>query len=225
MNSLWSKLNLASKTLAITIPVILIGMSGLTYWLADGMRGDLQKRLQERSIIIQKQIEVTRGYLASQYVAKIKSAGQGVMKVGQEHSAPDTVPLPATATREMSEQLSQLGFYSARVISRTPLNPANSAQDQFEEEALRVLEAGATESIRVEPVKGVMMFRRMTPDIISSQACIGCHTDKKMGEMVGAVSVQVPMETRVATSISMLLFRPRLAASRLADDSVLLQVS
>jgi|GEM_PF-2513671 len=194
MNGLWSKLNLASKTLALTIPVILIGMVGLAFWLADGMRGNVQARLGERAAIIQKQIEITRGYLASQYVAKIKGAGQGVMKVGQEHSAPDTVPLPATATREISEQLSQLGFYSARVISRTPLNPANSAQGTFEEEALRALEAGATESVRIEPVKGVMMFRRMTPDIITSQACIGCHTDKKMGDMVGAVSVQIPMD-------------------------------
>ncbi|MEO5954592.1 MAG: methyl-accepting chemotaxis protein, partial [Nitrospiraceae bacterium] len=194
MNSLWVKLRLAAKTISLTIPVILIGMGLLTYWLADGMRVDLQNRLQERGTIIQKTIEVTRAYLASQYVAKIKGAGQGVMKVGQEHSAPDTVPLPATATREISEELSQLGFYRARVISKTPLNPANSAQDAFEEEGLRALEAGATESIRTESVKGAMMFRRMTPDIITSQACIGCHTDKKMGDMVGAVSVQIPME-------------------------------
>ena len=194
MTPYWSRLNLASKVLTLTIPVILVGMGGLTYWLAEGMRGDLENRLRDRSIVIQKQIEVTRGYLASQYVAKIKSAGQGIIKIGQDHSAPDTVPLPATATREMSEQLSQLGIYTARVISQTPLNPANSPQGAFEEEALRALAAGATESIRIEPVNGVLMFRRMSPDIISSQACIGCHTDKKMGDMVGAVSVQIPME-------------------------------
>ena len=194
MNGFWSKLNLSMKILALTIPLVVVGMGALTYWLADGMRGDLRNRLQERSTIIQKQIEVTRGYLASQYVAKIKGAGQGVMKVAQEHSAPDTVPLPATATREISEELNQLGFYTARVISKEPLNPANSPQGAFEEEGLRALEAGAAEAIRIEPVKGVMMFRRMTPDIIKSQACIGCHTDKKMGDMVGAVTVQIPME-------------------------------
>ena len=198
MNSLWAKLNLSLKTLAVTIPVILIGMSSLTYWLSTGMHEDLQTRLQERSTIIQKQIEVTRGYLASQYVAKIKGAGQGVMKVGQEHSAPDTVPLPATATREISEELSQLGFYSARVISKAPLNPANAPQGAFEEEGLRTLESGAEESVRIESVKGVMTFRRMTPDIIKNQACIGCHTDKKMGDMVGAISVQVPIDKALA---------------------------
>jgi methyl-accepting chemotaxis protein/hemoglobin-like flavoprotein len=185
---------LASKVLALTIPVILVGMGGLTSWLADEMRSDLQARLRDRSIVIQKQIEVTREYLASQYVAKIKSAGQGIIKIGQDHSAPDTVPLPATATREMSEQMSRLGLYTARVISRTPLNPVNSPLGAFEEDAIRALEAGAAESIRLEPVKGVLMFRRMTPDVISSQACLGCHTDKKMGDIVGAVSVQVPME-------------------------------
>ena len=198
MQRYWKKLHLAAKILALTIPLVLLGMGGLTYWLADGMRGDLQNRLRDRGIVIQKQIEVTRGYLASQYVAKIKGAGQGVMKVAQDHSAPDTVPLPATATREMSEELSRLGFYTARVISQKPLNPANSPQGPFEEEAIRALEAGATESIRVEEVNGAIMFRRMTPDIIKNQACIGCHTDKKMGEMVGAVSVQIPMDKPLA---------------------------
>ena len=34
------------------------------------------------------------------------------------------------------------------------MNPANSAQGSFEEDALRALESGAAESVRIEPVKG-----------------------------------------------------------------------
>ncbi|HBP88321.1 MAG TPA: hypothetical protein DD706_11565 [Nitrospiraceae bacterium] len=39
-----------------------------------------------------------------------------------------------------------------------------------------------------------MMFRRATPDLATSQACIGCHEGKQIGEMLGAVSVQIPMD-------------------------------
>lgn len=116
-----------------------------------------------------------------------------MIKVAQEHSAPDTVPLPATATREISEQLRKDGLYSARVISRTPLNPANRPESGFEEEAIRALESGHVEAVRVEPVNGVMTFKRLTPDRITSEACIACHAGTKMGDMVGAVSVQIPI--------------------------------
>ncbi len=193
MQQRWNSLNLTTKMLTVTCLTIFTAMAGLVWWLSSQMETDALTLLQGRSQIIQRQIEVTRAYLAKHYVAKIKTAGEGKIKVAQEHSAPDTVPLPATATREMAEELSQEGLFSARVISRTPLNPTNKPQDSFEEEAIRALESGAKEAVQVEPVKGVMTFRRMTPDIISNEACLSCHTEKKMGDMAGAISLQIPM--------------------------------
>ena len=198
MKSWWESRSLTTKILIGTVSTVLIVLSSLAYWIGDQMRSSVRERLQERSLVIQKQIEVTRAYLTTQYIAKIKNAGEGTIKIAQDHAAPDTVPLPATATREMSEDLSKEGFYSARVISRTPLNAANRPQGSFEEEAIKALEAGEKEVTRVEPVDGIMMFRRLTPDIIKSDACISCHAGKKMGEMVGAISIQIPMTKALA---------------------------
>ncbi|MCA9460584.1 MAG: HAMP domain-containing protein [Nitrospira sp.] len=38
------------------------------------------------------------------------------------------------------------------------------------------------------------MFRRATPDLASVKACVGCHEGKQVGDMLGAVSVQIPMD-------------------------------
>jgi len=198
MKERWNRLNLAIKFLTLTSLTILAVMAGLVWWLSAQMRADMVALLHNRSIVIQRQIEVTRAYIASQYVAKIKNASEGKVKIAQEHTAPDTVPFPATATREMAETLSQEGMFNARVISDMPLNPANKPNGAFEERGIKALAAGEKEATTVEPVNGVLTFRRMTPDIIQTQACIACHTDKKMGDMVGAVSVAIPMTLAIS---------------------------
>jgi methyl-accepting chemotaxis protein len=207
MKQRWNGLNLTTKMLTVMLFCIVGTMVGLASWLSSQMRGDTFDLVRGRSIVIQRQIEVTRAYISSEYVGKIKHSGEGKIKIGQEHSAPDVVPFPATATREMAEILAKEGIFNARVISQTPLNPANRPAPGFEERAIKVLASGETEFSTVEPVNGVMTFRRMTPDIIQNQACIGCHTDKKMGDMVGAVSVAIPLTTamdRVDHNVNML---------------------
>jgi methyl-accepting chemotaxis protein len=198
MKRLWASLSLASKLLLVASVTILATMGGLVWWLNGQMRADMLDLVRNRSIVIQRQIEVSRAYLANEYVAKIKTAGEGKIKVAQDHRAPDTVPLPATATREMAESLAKEGIFNARVISDTPINPANRPAPGFEEQAIKALAAGEKEAFTVEPVNGVLTFRRMTPDIVQNQACISCHTDKKLGEMVGAVSVSIPLTQAVA---------------------------
>jgi methyl-accepting chemotaxis protein len=203
----WKTMGLATKLMGVSAIVILTLMGAVAFWLSQQMRTDLGARLKDRSIVIQRQIEVTRAYITKEYVAKVKQAGQGVLKVAMDHRAPDTVPLPATATREIAETVAKDGLYNARVISRTPLNPANAPGDGFEDEALKALEGGAKESVRTEPVNGVLMFRRVTPDLITSEVCITCHAGAKMGDLVGAVSVQIPMDkaaARVEESIQVL---------------------
>lgn len=76
INRWWSRLKLTTKILVSSALLVLAGTSAATYWLADQMHGELQSRIRERGVIIQKQIEVTRAYVASQYVAKIKQAAR-----------------------------------------------------------------------------------------------------------------------------------------------------
>ncbi len=191
MRGTWNRLGIGPKVV-ITIMVVFAGLlAGGAYLLGQQLHSDLERVLSDQAFIVQKQIEVTRAYVTKEFVVKAKAAG---MKTGVEHSAPDTIPFPATFARETSEQLAEEGVFNARIVSLAPLNPKNAPQDPFEKEALVALAAGQKEFTRNDTVNGKMMFRRATPDLATAQACIGCHEGKKIGDMLGAVSVQIPMD-------------------------------
>ncbi len=191
----WNELGIGPKVIFFTIVVFAVLMVGGAYFLGQQLRGDLNRVMSDQAGIIEQQIQVTRAYVAKQFVVKAKGAG---MKVSMEHDAPDAIPFPATFTRETSETLAKEGVYNARVISATPLNPANHPQDSFEEQALAALAEGQQEYISIEAVDGEMMYRRATADLASVKACVSCHAGKQVGDMLGAVSVQIPMGTPLA---------------------------
>ncbi len=191
----WKVLGIGPKVVMTTMVVFASLLAGGAYLIGQQLQADLERVLEDQAFIVQKQIEVTRAYVTKHFVVKAKAAG---MKTGIDHSQPDTIPFPATFTRETSEQLAQEGVYNARVISQTPLNALNGPQDAFETDALAALASGQMAFSRNEIVNGKMMFRRATPDLANVQACVGCHEGNKVGDMLGSVSVQIPMDAPMA---------------------------
>ncbi|MCW5785740.1 MAG: DUF3365 domain-containing protein [Nitrospirales bacterium] len=191
MGKVWNSIGIGPKVV-MTIMVVFSGLLAAgAYLLGQQLHSDLERVLSDQAFIVQKQIEVTRAYVTKEYVVKAKATG---MNTGVDHSAPDTIPFPATFARETSELLAEEGVFNARIVSLTPLNPKNAPQDAFEKEALVALANGQKEFTKNDTVNGKMMFRRATPDLATAQACIGCHEGKKIGDMLGAVSVQIPMD-------------------------------
>jgi len=162
----------------------------------------LLSMLEGRAKIIQSMTEVTRAYIAKNYVAKIKNSSVGKdVVVAQVHANdPQAIPLPATATREMNEELSQKGMFNGRLIGAIPLNPANMPKDAFESDAMKAILGGADSYSRVEESGGTLTFRRATADKATAAACIGCHQGKQMGEVLGALSISIPMTAMKAAS-------------------------
>ena len=191
MGKVWNSIGIGPKVVMTIMVVFSSLLAGGAYLLGQQLHSDLERVLSDQAYIVQKQIEVTRAYVTKEFVVKAKAAG---MNTGVDHSAPDTVPFPATFARETSELLAQEGVFNARIVSLTPLNPKNAPQDPFEKEALAALAAGQKEFTKNDTVNGKMMFRRATPDLATTQACIGCHEGKRIGDMLGAVSVQIPMD-------------------------------
>jgi len=188
------QMKIGPKFLILTASAGLVVMA-VGLWLTYRQeQAKLMSMLEGRSKIIQAQVEVTRAYISKHYVQKIKNADRTDLVVVKDHADnPKAVPFPATATREIGEILAKDGILNLRMVSATPLNQANAPKDGFEEEAVRAIMGGAESFARVEEQRGEPFYRRATPDKATVAACVGCHTDKKVGDVLGALTVSIPM--------------------------------
>ncbi|TKB71035.1 MAG: methyl-accepting chemotaxis protein [Nitrospira sp.] len=205
--AMFSQMPLGPRFLVLLSVAALVVGGGEMYFVYEQEQNKLMTMLEARGKVIQAQTEVTRAYIAKHYVSKVKNGpAKDVLVVSQDHASnPAAVPFPETATREISEELSKSGLFNARLISMTPLNPANSAREPFETEALKAIMSGADSYARVEESKdGSVAYRRATPDRAGTAACIGCHAGKQVNDILGVLTVSMPMtEARAASSASM----------------------
>jgi len=201
MNRL-SQMHIAQKFILLVSSIaVLVTAIGL-YFVYQQEQSKMLYMLEGRGKIIESQTQVTRAYIAKNYVSKIKGMkGAEGVQISKDHlENPQAIPLPATATREMSEELSKTGLFNARLISSQPLNPANASKDRFEEEALKAIMSGAETYSRMEESRGVPTFRRASADKATGAACIGCHAGKQVGDVLGVLSVSIPTEHIKAAS-------------------------
>jgi methyl-accepting chemotaxis protein len=201
MNRL-SQMHIAQKFILLVSSIaVLVTAIGL-YFVYQQEQSKMLGMLEGRGKIIEAQTQVTRAYIAKNYVAKVKGMkGAEGVQVSKDHlENPQAIPLPATATREMSEELSKTGLFNARLISSQPLNPINSSKDRFEEEALKAIMSGAETYSRVEESGGIPTYRRASADKATGAACIGCHAGKQVGDVLGVLSISIPVEHIKAAS-------------------------
>jgi len=195
MNTLMKNMNIGPKFIiaicGAAITVMAIGYVVLSRQADAGLDELLGNRLKQIEAVIQ----TSRAYIATNYVTKIKKSkvGSEIVTAKDHANNPDAIPFPATAAREIGEELMKNGTMSFRYVSQTPLNPNNLPKDGFETEALKALAAGADSYTRREEMNGVLMFRRGVPDKATSAACISCHSDKQVGDTLGALIINSRM--------------------------------
>lgn len=170
--------------------------------------GRLRASLEEEGAIIQSQIEVTRAYIAKNYVGKMKKAPFGSqLHVARDHRQdPVAIPFPATATQEIGRELAEREVYQSRLVSDQPMNPANAPKGAFEAKAMELINNGADKVSDVQVVNGVPMFLRATADRASVEACVNCHAGKKLGDVIGMLSVSIPMTNAQASMQSSVMY-------------------
>jgi methyl-accepting chemotaxis protein len=170
--------------------------------------GRLRMHLEEEGKIIQAQIEVTRAYIAKNYVGKIKKSSMGSqLHVARDHEQDSkAIPFPATATQEIGQELFERGIYQARLVSDQPMNPANAPQNVFEAHAMELINKGADSISDVQVINGVPMFLRASADRASVEACMNCHTGKNLGDVIGMLSLAIPMTNAQASMQSSVMY-------------------
>ena len=157
--------------------------------------GRLQMILEEHGKRVQAQFDATRAYIAKNYVGKLKQSSMGSnLHVSRDHEQyPDAIPFPATAIQEIGQALGEEGVYQARLVSDQPINPANAPKDIFEQKALERIKDGAQSVSEIVTINGVPTFRRASADVATVEACISCHGGKKLGEVLGVLSLSIPI--------------------------------
>ena len=157
--------------------------------------GRFQKLLEHEGKIIQAQIEVTRAYIAKNYVGKLKksSLGPHVLVARDHEQHQEAIPFPATATQEIGRELGRLGIYQARLVSDDPMNVANAPKDNFEVRAIEAIKNGAKSVSEIRTIDGVPMFQRASADFASVEACVNCHVGKQLGDVIGMLSISIPV--------------------------------
>lgn len=187
--------------LSISAVALLVITLGLVV-LYQQEESKMDTMLAGRSSVISTQIMISRAYITQNYVAKIKkSKAGGEIQVAKDHTGiADAIPFPATAVREMGEEATRTGLYSARLVSQNPMNASNTPKDNFENEAMRAIMAGADHYSRRDDVNGVQTFRRAIADKATTTACLSCHTNSQVGDTLGMLSLSLPMSEAVVLS-------------------------
>ncbi len=175
------------------IAAVMITVSLL--FLFNQEQSRLHALLESQGEMIQAQVEVTRAYIAKNYVGKLKKSTVGAeVVVAREHSTdPLAIPFPATATQEIGKMLGERDIFQARLLSETPMNPDNAIKDDFEQRALQAISSGENSYSSEEMLNGVLTYRRASADVASVPACVSCHIGKQVGDVIGLLSVSMPM--------------------------------
>ncbi|ULA63086.1 MAG: hypothetical protein LZF86_100084 [Nitrospira sp.] len=195
MSTLLKNMNIGPKfILAICLAAMTVMVIGYMI-LSRQADASLDMLLGNRLSQIEAVVQTSRAYIATNYVAKLKKSkiGSEIITAKDHANNPDAIPFPATAAREIGEELQKTGTMSFRYVSQSPLNPNNLPKEGFEAEALKALASGAENYTRREEMNGVLMFRRGVPDKATSAACISCHTDKQVGDTLGALIINSRM--------------------------------
>jgi len=101
---------------------------------------------------------------------------------------------PSYMTRQAHEIESEVYGVRGHITSLNPIRPQN-APDPWERGALKAFLVGESEVNSVETVDGKTYMRLMRP-LVAERTCLRCHgnQDYKVGDILGGISVSVPME-------------------------------
>ncbi len=158
------------------------------------------------------QIVTLRTFYSDEIVSRAKEAG---MKVDYDYvNKRDTLPLPATLVKALGERITQDSPGSQlRLYSRYPFpnRVATEKRDDFEEQALSILEKQPDQPFyRMEIVNGRQSLRYAIADVMR-KSCVECHNthpespkkDWREGDVRGVLEVVVPVD-KLESQISVL---------------------
>jgi hypothetical protein len=118
-----------------------------------------------------------------------------VLITGEYVNDPSVLPA-ATLSKRVFEAMGKKGWHQARLLDATgtPFNPDNNPKDKFERDAIKAIISGKKYFERVEKIGDKDYLRAATAVSAVMGGCIICHPDKKVGDLLGAISFSIPLK-------------------------------
>jgi hypothetical protein len=102
----------------------------------------------------------------------------------------------ARAAKVVFKDMAAKGWHKARLIDVTgsPVNKENVARSDFEKRAVEELKKGKAyyEEVGEEGGKPLLLAATAVPVVMA--ACINCHPGMKEGQLIGALTYEVPIK-------------------------------
>jgi hypothetical protein len=119
-----------------------------------------------------------------------------IVLITEEYVNDPSVLPAATLSKRVFEAMSKKGWHKARLLDATgtPFNPDNNPKDEFERDAIKAMVSGKSYFERVEKIEGKGYLRAATAVHVVIIGCTICHPDKKVGDLLGAISYSITLE-------------------------------
>jgi len=163
-----------------------------------------QARKQAESIIAQTL--ATRQVYTRDVVGKLSADSIAAFPSQDFADVSGGIPLPATLVHRISDVVNEQGLYQINLISPWAINPAKSPASGWETDAInQLVNDPETDQFILDETSGSRLLY-MSTDYASAETCVSCHNahpespkqDFKLGDMMGALVVEVPLTAQFA---------------------------
>ena len=189
----------------------IINIAGRQRMLSQKYTKEVLDELNDRQVLASaeqvasvatNQIVADRVQYTKNVIGKLKSEW-GDFKAGADyHEVEQSIPLPATFLREVSEGLDESAGYRFDLLSKYNINKEKGLRDEFEKEAWRALAADPdAPHVEVLPLGEGLVLRYATADRAVAAGCVSCHnshpdspkSDFALGDLMGILVVTAPV--------------------------------
>lgn len=197
------KISLSLKFI-IGIAIVLAVTTGSSIYFINRNHEKLViEQIDQQARALFRQIVLTRKWISDHggvFVEKVPwkepSAYLAEPEIIDTHGKKYIKQSPAMVTKELSKYARKQGLYWFHITSLKLINPEN-APDDFESTALNEFETkGTREATKIEKVNSSHFYRYIAP-LYVEETCLKCHSHQgyKAGDVRGAISVTVPMDS------------------------------
>jgi PAS domain S-box-containing protein len=196
--------------IVVVLTVLVVAATGIAFWYLNHLQERLVATLAQQGAQLQSEtMSKMRALYTANVVERVRNHG---IEAAPDYLLKDgAIPLPATFTIELGQQLGDKGQgLKVRLYSALPFpwRKDGGPHDDFEREALRSLQQNPDQPLgRFDTYQGQQVYRYAVADRMLPQ-CIGCHNsrpdspkkDWKVGDVRGVLEVIRPISSLAAAS-------------------------